>query len=215
MLTRFALTSLLFFGLLLGAAHAEDKVPEPKPKPDFCPVSIRLPEKGLSMGANQLTLTIENRAKESDAEGKIKYELVVLSADNSRQSYFGEVDAMRYGQKKDVVIDGVQVNTQENVRFLVILDPENVSEESNEDNNRYIYQAKIKAPESEKLDTEVPEVEKPETGAPEVEKAEIQTPDVEETGTDAPQVEKTETESPEVEKLETDSPELEKDTEES
>ncbi len=206
MLTRLTITGLLLFGLTLGAAYAEDEK-APKPDPDFYPVSIRLPEQGLALGANQLKVTFDNRAKDSEVEGNLKFELVVLGPDDARQSYFGEVDAMRFGQKREVLLEGVKVDTTENVRFLVILDPENSAKESNEDNNRYIFQAKIKGPETEKPETEVPEAKAPETEVPEAKAPESEVPETKAPESEVPEAKASETEVPEANDPETAVPE--------
>jgi len=112
-----------------------------------------MPEQGLAQGSNQLKVTIENKARESEVEGKVKFELLVLSPGDKRQSYFGELDAMSGGQKRQATLEGIEVDTLEPVRFLIIVDPDNVIKESNEHNNRYIFQGKVKPPETIKSET--------------------------------------------------------------
>ena len=154
MLARFSITTLLVFSLGLGAVSAKE--PEAKPKPDFHPYDIVLPAEGLNPGANKLKVLIENRSKDSEVTGKISFELVILSLDGTRQSFPGEFDAMRFGQKREATLENVDVGAVDTVRFLLIVDPENLVEESNEDNNRYFFQAKVKTPKAEEPATKAP-----------------------------------------------------------
>lgn len=147
MLTRFITTGLLVLGLGLSAVSAQEG--ETKPKPDFRPSNIVMPEQGLVPGANKIRISIENRSKDSEVSGKVNFELVVLTLDGGRQSYLGEFEAMRFGQKREVTLEGIEIGSQEKVRFLVILDPENLVEETNEGNNRYLFQAQVKKPSAE------------------------------------------------------------------
>lgn len=151
----------LCFGL--GATIAEDdkKEEKSKPQPDLFCSDVGAPE-GIVMGAdNQVKAIITNLNKDSDFEGTVKVELVVIQADpTDRDSYFVEVDAMGKGTKREAIFTGVQAKNPDSVRLLVKVDPEEAVEETNENNNRRLYKAWIKSPNVEPSPTASPEPEK-------------------------------------------------------
>ncbi len=138
--TLIALLSV--FGLTLAE---EEKKEEDKPKPDYFCIDVCSPEGVVQGGDNKVRALITNLVKDSRVEGKIKVELVVIQADPTvRDSYFLEIDAMAHKDKKEALFTGVQVKNPDYVKLLVIVDPEKVVEEANEDNNRRLHKAWVK-----------------------------------------------------------------------
>jgi len=120
---------------------------EVKPKPDLWAAEIVAPEGVVFGPSNTVTVIVENLMKDSELEGLVKIELVVIQkGSNERSSYFAEVEGMRHRQKREAVFQGVEVTNKDAVRFLAIVDPEKLVEESNEDNNRKLYQVWVEEP---------------------------------------------------------------------
>ena len=147
---KIRLIYLFLLLLLSGLSLAEDKDKEeekPKPKPDLWAAEIQAPE-GLMFGPNNsVKVIVENLIKDTEIAGPVKVELVVIQPEEGgRQSYFAEVEGMRQGQKREAVFQGVEAKSRDKVRLLAIVDPEKTVEESNEDNNRRLYQVSIKSP---------------------------------------------------------------------
>lgn len=143
MSVRLTIIFLLFISLVSAWAEEEKK---PTPKPDLWTATINLPETGIVVGAtNSAKVLVENRAKDSVLEGKVKVELVIIQSDTSeRASYFAEVDGMRHQETREAKFEGLNVTNNDSIRMLVILDPDDAIKESNEDNNRHIFTAWVK-----------------------------------------------------------------------
>jgi CARDB protein len=135
---------IVFLAHGLTPLLAEDE--EPAPQPDLWAAEIVAPEGGLVFGPNnQIKVIVQNLIKDSEVEGPVKIELVVIQADSGeRASYFAEVDGMREGQKREALFSGVAVTNQDSVKLLAIVDPEKLIEEANEVNNRRLYQVWLK-----------------------------------------------------------------------
>lgn len=156
----------LLTALTISAVSAEDKKEE-KPKPDLWAAEIVVADGFGTTGDNQVKVIVENLAKDSEFEGNIPVELVVIDKESGeRASYSAEVESMRYNQKREALFSGVKAPTGKTVRFLAIIDPGKALEESNEDNNRKLFQITVSAPKPAPA-PEASEVE--ETPAPEQE----------------------------------------------
>lgn len=145
------LLKICLLALLVVTASAEDKEKDEKvkPKPDLWAAEIQAPEGVVFGPKNTVKVIVENLIKDSEVAGPVKVELVVIQMDTSeRQSYFAEVEGMREGQKREAVFQSVEAKNNDKVRLLAIVDPEKTVEESNEDNNRRLYQVSIKKPEA-------------------------------------------------------------------
>lgn len=146
MTKRLFILLLLFLAQGLTPLLAED---EPKPQPDLWPAEIIAPQVVFGPN-NQIKVVVQNLIKDSEIQGKVKIELVVIQAESGeRTSYFAEVDGMRHGDKKEAIFTGVAATNNDSIKLLAIVDPEKVVEESNEVNNRRLYQVWLKkAPEA-------------------------------------------------------------------
>ncbi len=138
---------LLLVILLLTPAFAqEEEEGEPAPPPpDLWAASIETPDGLLCGPTNKVKVVVENKAEESSLEGKVKVELVVIQS-GDRMSYFTEVEGMRFQEKREALFEGVEVKNKESVRLLVIVDPEKLVSESDEENNRRIMTAWVQEP---------------------------------------------------------------------
>ncbi|MGE0491442.1 MAG: CARDB domain-containing protein [Vulcanimicrobiota bacterium] len=142
-MVKFAIASFCLLSLLSGSALAEEEQPKPTPQPDLVIGRIVAPE-GVTLGpANKVVATIENPA-EGRVEQKIKVELVVIQSTGERTSQSVEIDGLDKNEKRPAEFAGVEVTNSDSVRLLVIVDPDKVIAESNEENNRKIYTAWVK-----------------------------------------------------------------------
>lgn len=146
---KFKWLSLLFVGIGLAACLAEEAKEQPQekvaPKPDLAPVEIVVPN-GLKPGiGSQVKVLVDNLTKDSQVQGKVLVELVVISAQTGeRLNYRTEVDAMKFKQKKEALFTEVRVPASTNtVRLLAIVDPESGVEEITKDNNRRLFQIAV------------------------------------------------------------------------
>ena len=158
MTKKLLLLLIIFLAQGFTPLLAED---EPPPQPDLWAAEIVCPE-GIVFGPNnQIKVIVENLIKDSEIEGPVKIELVVIQTDSGeRASYFAEVDGMKHGQKREAIFTGVAATNQDSVKLLAIVDPEKVHEEANEVNNRRLYQVWLKkAPEVSPTASPSPSVE--------------------------------------------------------
>ena len=140
--------SAMFLALISVFSFAladDEKKEKSKPKPDFFCTDVSAPDGVVQGGDNKVRALITNLVKDSQVEGKVKVELVVIQADAAdRDSYFLEIDAMGQNDKKEALFTGVQVKNPDYVRLLIIVDPDKAVEEASEDNNRRLHKAWVK-----------------------------------------------------------------------
>lgn len=128
---------------------AQENEEEVKPKPDLYCTDISAPDGIMEGKDNEVKALITNRTKDTNVEGKVKVELVVIQADaNDRDSYFVEIDGMGHKTRREALFTGVQAKNPDHVRLLIIIDPEKMVEESNEDNNRRLHKAWVQNPDA-------------------------------------------------------------------
>lgn len=147
-------TCLLILALVTGAATADKKDKDKKKdkkdkekvvlKPDLRPAEIICPE-GVVFGPNnQVKVVVENLSKDSEFEGPVKVELVVIQNESTnRTSYYAEVEAMKFKKKREAVFS-VEAKNNDFVRLLAIVDHDKSIPEENEDNNRRLYKVSVK-----------------------------------------------------------------------
>ena len=146
MTTKLLILWFVFLACGLTPSLAQDEEPLP-PQPDLWAAEIVVPN-GIVLGPdNQVKVIVENLIKDSEIQGPVKIELVVIQADSGdRASYFAVVDGMKHGQKREAVFTGVAATNPDSVKLLAIVDPEKTVEEANEVNNRRFYQVWLKRP---------------------------------------------------------------------
>jgi hypothetical protein len=159
-LTRKLLILLIVFlaqGLTPLLAEEDET---PPPQPDLWAAEIMAPE-GIVLGPNnQVKVIIQNLVKDSEIEGTVKIELVVIQNDSGdRASYFAEVDGMKHGQKREATFTGIAATNSDSVKLLAIVDPDKTIEEANEVNNRRLYQVWIKKTGPEASPTPTPDAD--------------------------------------------------------
>ncbi|MCA9790859.1 MAG: hypothetical protein KC910_03660 [Candidatus Eremiobacteraeota bacterium] len=142
-MVKYAIASFCLLALLSGSALADDEQAKPAPQPDLVIGRIDAPEGVMVGAANKVVAIIENPS-EGRVEQKIKVELVVIQSTGERSSQSLEIDGLDKNEKRPAEFANVEVTSSDAVRLLVIVDPDKVITESNEENNRKIYTAWVK-----------------------------------------------------------------------
>lgn len=132
----------LCFALSFGWTSALGQ--QDSPLPDLWPAEIATPKGIRSGGNNEVRVIVENRGEGSRLDGTVTVELIVIELETKeRTSYTTVINAMNHGRKSEAVFTDVTAKGPELVRFLAIVDPDEEIRESNELNNRKLYQVRL------------------------------------------------------------------------